>query len=128
MSLSIANLTKRLFRRFTKKPTTSALNRAQLHVTPLEDRTVPSTVTVAALADATEGVSDGTFRFSRDGDTSQPLTIFISVSGASTATPGQDFSPISSQVTFAAQSATADVVVDVTGSLTTMPPANQPRR
>ncbi len=75
-----------------------------------EDRTVPTagSVSVATLADALEGGTDGVVRFSRTGSTSSPLTVNYSVSG--TATSG-DFVALTGTVTFAANAATADVEV-----------------
>jgi hypothetical protein len=71
----------------------------------LEDRTVPSTVTVARIADAAEnGTADGLFRFTRTGDTSAELTVHYQVSGTGTG----DVSPLGTSITFAAGSATAE--------------------
>jgi hypothetical protein len=66
-------------------------------------------VTVALLNDAVEGVSNGAFRFTRTGNTSQSLTATYAVSGS--ATGGTDYTALSGSVTFAANSATADVSV-----------------
>jgi hypothetical protein len=86
----------------------------------LEDRTNPTPViTIMKGADAYEGVSNGSFILSRTDDPnfpiSQSLTVNVSVSGAGTATPGQDYQYITSNVTFAAGSATATVTVNVMG-------------
>ena len=65
-------------------------------------------------------MSNGSFILSRTDDPNHPisqsLTVNVSVSGAGRATPGQDYQFISSQVTFAAGSATATVTVNVMGS------------
>jgi hypothetical protein len=86
-------------------------NRFQPRVEGLEDRTVPSIVTVQALADAHEGGAGGTFRYSRDGDTSQATSISVSYGAGSTATPGSDYSFLPGQVNFAAGSDHTDVTV-----------------
>jgi len=61
--------------------------RRKLEVTPLEDRTVPATVTIESLGDATEGGSNGGFRLTRS-DTSGAQFVSVSLSG--TATHGSD--------------------------------------
>ncbi len=68
-------------------------------------------VTVAKIADGVEGVSDGTFRFSRTGDPSGALTVYYWVGG--TASPDVDYTNLSGEITFAPSSATADLTVDV---------------
>jgi hypothetical protein len=76
----------------------------------LEDRTVPTTVSVAALGDITEGGSYGIVEFSRD-NTSGSLSLSFSLSG--TATNVSDYTlSTSSPITF--PSGVATVNVDVT--------------
>src|SRR5437763_2570004 len=58
-------------------------HRARLCVTALEDRTVPTTVTIAALSDAHEGGSNGAFRLTRS-DTSGSLGVTLTLSGTAT--------------------------------------------
>ncbi|WP_439628180.1 Calx-beta domain-containing protein [Gemmata sp.] len=84
--------------------------RTRLSLTPLEERATPAvTVTVATLAVATESGTTGVFRFTRSGSTAGSLTASFVVSG--TATAGSDFNAITSNVTFAPGSATADKLV-----------------
>lgn len=64
----------------------------------------PPEVSVAALADATEGGANGVFEFTRTGDTGSSLTVQFTLSG--TATVGADY-PGATTVTFAPGSATA---------------------
>ncbi len=66
-------------------------------------------VTVTKIADAFEGGANGMFRFTRTGDISSSLTVNYTVSG--TATSGTDYTALSGSVTFAADEATADVMV-----------------
>lgn len=76
------------------------------------------TITVEKISDAAEGGADGMFRFTRTGDTSQALTINVGIGG--TAEDGVDFATLGSKtmVDFATNSATADLVVDVTDDST----------
>jgi len=70
----------------------------------------PSTVSIAAGADAAEGGADGSFAFHRTGSLTSTLTVNYTVSG--TATAGSDYTGTSMYgVTFAANSATASVVI-----------------
>ncbi|HEY1190329.1 MAG TPA: Calx-beta domain-containing protein [Gemmata sp.] len=55
------------------------------------------------------GGTNGTFRFTRTGDTSGALTVNYTVGG--TATSGTDYTALVGSVTFAADSDTADVAV-----------------
>lgn len=73
-----------------------------------------SEVSVAGLGDIKEGGADGTFRFTRTGDTTDPLTVTYTVvlTGPSMADPGGDYTTLSGSVTFAANAATADVLVE----------------
>ncbi len=79
-------------------------------------------VTLAKLADATEGGATGTFRFTRTGSTAAALTVLVSPAGG-TAIKGTDyaFSPDYTTsgsfraFTIAAGSATLDVTVSATG-------------
>src|SRR5690349_9741186 len=71
--------------------------RAQLNMTPLEDRTVPTAVvTVEKIADVIEGDNTGIFRLTRT-ETSGALNVRIAFSGD--ATPGSDFEPSNTIVT-----------------------------
>lgn len=107
MPLNPLGLMRRLLRRslqrrvFVPKPLLESL----------ENRTVPTTtVTVEAVADATEDGSPGVFRFTRTGDElSQPLTVGYSVGG--TATAGDDYVPLTGSATFAPNESTVDVSV-----------------
>ena len=64
MPLKIASLAKSLLRRFTKPKPTQNTTRFRPMLESCEDRTVPTPViTVAAIADATEGGSAGTVWF-----------------------------------------------------------------
>ncbi len=56
-------------------------------------------VTVEKIADGVEGVSDGTFRFSRTGNPGGALTVYYWVGG--TATPDVDYTNPSGSITFA---------------------------
>ena len=96
MSLGITRLAKNLFRRHVNKSATPARNRARLSVTTLEDRTVPTpVVTIAAIADATEGGASGTFRLTRT-ETAGTLNVGYSPSG--TAGPYTDYTyPLSAR-------------------------------
>jgi hypothetical protein len=70
------------------------------------------TVTITAPdADATEsGLYSGTFRVTRTGDLSQPLTLGLSYSG--TATPGADFEPMPASVVIPAGRADFDITLE----------------
>src|SRR5205807_1780360 len=63
--------------------------RTQLLCDALEDRMVPTTLTIAAVADSHEGGPDGLFRVTRDGDPTDPLTFLVTPSGA--ADPTSDY-------------------------------------
>jgi hypothetical protein len=84
----------------------------------LEDRSVPTVVTVAALADAHEGGAAGAFRFTRD-TTGGTLMVAYTVGG--TATAGSDFTSLFGTVQFADGSSTADVTVTPTDDAQTEP-------
>lgn len=72
----------------------------------------PATVELAHLTDGVEGVSNGSVRFTRSGgDLTAALTIEYLASG--TATSGTDYTALSGTLTFAANSATADLTVTV---------------
>jgi hypothetical protein len=75
-------------------------------------------VTVAKIADATEGSTAGTFRFTRTGSTSAALTVNVSASG--TATAGTDYTAPTT-VTFGVGSATVDYTVTATNDSTSEP-------
>ena len=68
---------------------------------------------MAALLNATEGGTPGTFRFSRTGDISRLLTVSYTVAtvGPGMATPGDDYQTLSGSVTLGAGSQYADVPV-----------------
>jgi Calx-beta domain len=74
----------------------------------LHDNDTP-VVTVAKIADATEGGTAGTFRFTRSGSTYSSLTANFTVSG--TATSVTDFTALGTSVTFTYGQATADVTL-----------------
>ncbi len=69
-------------------------------------------VSVAKIADAAEGGANGTLQFTRTGDLSSSLTANFTVGG--TATSGTDYTSLGTTVTFAANSAIANVTVAVT--------------
>jgi hypothetical protein len=75
-------------------------------------------VTVAKIADATEGGAAGTFRFTRTGSTSAALTVNVSASG--TATAGTDYTAPTT-VTFGVGNATVDYTVAATNDTASEP-------
>jgi hypothetical protein len=75
----------------------------------VEGNTILPAVTVAKVADAAEGGTAGTLRFTRTGSTSAALTVSYTVTGSATA--GTDYTALTGTVTFAASAATADVTV-----------------
>ena len=75
-----------------------------------DDETLPTVTVTATDNTATEaGPTTGTFTVSRTGSTSGALTVYYAVSG--TATSGSDYNSISSSVTIAAGSTTANITV-----------------
>jgi hypothetical protein len=80
---------------------------------------MPLTVSVAWVADGTEGAGNGTFRFYRNGDLSDPLTVTFAVGGS--ATSGNDFAALSDSVTFLADEVTVDLTVTVTNDASIEP-------
>jgi hypothetical protein len=92
---------------------------SRLEVNQLEDRTVPSTVTIAANGDATEGGSSGSFRVSRDDSPPSSLSVNIIISGS--ATPGADYSFITSTATIPANQSYVDVTVTPVNDSTAEP-------
>ncbi|MBN9121029.1 MAG: hypothetical protein J0I06_18075, partial [Planctomycetes bacterium] len=66
-------------------------------------------VSVSKIADATEGGTAGTFRFTRIGDLSSALVVNYSVGG--TAAAGTDFAALGGSAAFAARASTVDVMV-----------------
>ena len=58
---------------------------------------------------ASESGDTGTFTFTRTGDVTAPLAVTIELSGS--ATPGFDYTPLSTTVNFLAGQATATVTV-----------------
>jgi hypothetical protein len=78
----------------------------------ISDTTTPLVSVEAFDSTASETPIDtGTFRFTRTGSTAAALTVAYTVNGTSTAAAGTDYTPLSLSVTFAAGSATADVMV-----------------
>jgi hypothetical protein len=79
------------------------------------DDDVLAEITVAATeptaGEPTTGEGTGTFTFTRSGYTASALTVNYTVGG--TAASGADYTPIGTEVTFAAGSATATVTVSV---------------
>ncbi len=72
-------------------------------------------VSVAGLGNIKEGEADGVFRFTRTGDTTDPLTVtytVVTVGPSMADDRGTDYTTLSGTVTFAASSATADVLVE----------------
>lgn len=66
-------------------------------------------VSVAKIDDAVEGGATGKFRLTRLGNLSSALTVNVSTGG--TATSGTDYTVLATTITFAANSATADVTL-----------------
>ena len=78
----------------------------------ISDTTTPLVSVEAFDSTASETPIDtGTFRFTRTGSTAAALTVAYTVDATSTAVAGTDYTPLSLSVTFAAGSATADVMV-----------------
>jgi hypothetical protein len=70
----------------------------------------PPSVTVTATSPiATEGDVKSTFTFTRMGSTASSLTVFYNVNG--TATPGSDYAPFGTSVTFPAGASTVTKTV-----------------
>ena len=69
------------------------------------------TVTIAPTVNAAEPGTDGEFTLTRDGSTTNPLTVTYTVTG--TAMPGADYVAPPGTVTFLADEATATVAVAV---------------
>src|SRR5436309_3362079 len=65
----------------------------QLNIESLEDRVVPSVVTIAQIQNGSEDGYDGIFRVSRN-DTADSLTVTYAVDSSSTAISGTDFSTL----------------------------------
>ena len=64
-----------------------------------------------------EGCDGGFIRFTRVGDDSQPLIVNYTIGGGSSATPGEDYEPLSGTVTIPAGQSTIDIPVDVFSDL-----------
>jgi len=89
-----------------KKP-----NFTRLLVEVLEDRIVPSTVTVANIQDGSESGTNGIFRVSR-GDSACNLVVYYTFDAdSSTATSTVDFSAFADSVTILAGNTSADINV-----------------
>ncbi|GCA85153.1 bifunctional hemolysin/adenylate cyclase [Microcystis aeruginosa NIES-2522] len=79
--------------------------------------TLPSiTLTVSPASVTEDGTANLIYTFTRTGSTTSALTVNYSISG--TATNGTDYASIPTSVTFAANSATATVIVDPTADTT----------
>ncbi len=91
-----------------------------LQILDVSDFTNPSTSTVTLAVSPSSVTEDGTanmvYTFTRSGVTTNPLTVNYTVGG--TATNGTDYTSIPTSVTFAANSATATVIVDPTADTT----------
>ncbi|NCT46097.1 MAG: endo-1,3-1,4-beta-glycanase ExsH, partial [Microcystis aeruginosa G11-09] len=85
-----------------------------LQILDVSDFTNPSTSTVTLAVSPSSVTEDGTtnlvYTFTRSGVTTNPLTVNYTIGG--TATNGTDYTSIPTSVTFAANSATATVIVD----------------
>jgi hypothetical protein len=94
-----------------------------LQILDVSDFTNPSTSTVTLAVSPSSVTEDGTanmvYTFTRSGVTTNPLTVNYTVGG--TATNGTDYTSIPTSVTFAANSATATVIVDPTADTTVEP-------
>ncbi len=77
----------------------------------IADNEVPPVVTVAPLdaIGSEPGTNTASFRFTRTGGTTQPLTVTYTIGG--TATNGADYSTVGTAVTFAIGSTTVDRVI-----------------
>jgi len=93
--------------------TISSSDRAEVTISDNESLLQPMRISVAALSNAGEGSGGatvpGTFRFSRTGNLSTPVTVGYSIQG--TATAGADYAALSGSVSFAANQSEADVTV-----------------
>ncbi|WP_287698946.1 Calx-beta domain-containing protein, partial [Microcystis sp. M046S2] len=91
-----------------------------LQILDVSDFTNPSTSTVTLAVSPSSVTEDGTtnlvYTFTRSGVTTNPLTVNYTIGG--TATNGTDYTSIPTSVTFAANSATATVIVDPTADTT----------
>jgi hypothetical protein len=79
-------------------------------------QSIPSTVVITApIGEATKGGDNGTFQITRlDGDTVDPLTVYVSIVG--TAVAGQDYQAISGAITIPANQQSVAVSVIPTAS------------
>ena len=83
-----ADLVRDLFHR--PAPRRTDHNRFRPTLEPVEDRITPTpTVTIQAIADGEEGISDAVSQLTRTGPTDSELTVMLSLSG--TATPDEDY-------------------------------------
>ncbi|NCR29182.1 MAG: hypothetical protein GPJ25_24040 [Microcystis aeruginosa LE13-04] len=91
-----------------------------LQILDVSDFTNPSTSTVTLAVSPSSVTEDGTanmvYTFTRSGVTTNALTVNYTIGG--TATNGTDYTSIPTSVTFAANSATATVIVDPTADTT----------
>ncbi|MCZ8242017.1 MAG: hypothetical protein O9323_09605, partial [Microcystis sp. LE19-131.1A] len=91
-----------------------------LQILDVSDFTNPSTSTVTLAVSPSSVTEDGTanmvYTFTRSGVTTNPLTVNYTIGG--TATNGTDYTSIPTSVTFAANSATATLIVDPTADTT----------
>jgi Ca2+-binding RTX toxin-like protein len=82
-----------------------------------DDVTLPSiTLAVSPTSVTEDGTTNLVYTFTRSGVTTNPLTVNYTIGG--TATNGTDYTSIPTSVTFAANSATATVIVDPTADTT----------
>jgi Ca2+-binding RTX toxin-like protein len=85
-----------------------------------DDVTLPSITLAVSPSSVTEdGTTNLVYTFTRSGVTTNPLTVNYTIGG--TATNGTDYTSIPTSVTFAANSATATVIVDPTADTTVEP-------
>ncbi|NCT54129.1 MAG: endo-1,3-1,4-beta-glycanase ExsH, partial [Microcystis aeruginosa G13-03] len=91
-----------------------------LKIIDVSDFTNPSTSTVSLAVSPSSVTEDGTanmvYTFTRSGVTTNALTVNYTIGG--TATNGTDYTSIPTSVTFAANSATATLIVDPTADTT----------
>jgi hypothetical protein len=105
----MSDVSRCLFRRFTKKAATVPSNRARLNLTTLEDRTTPTAeVSITATAPNVGEGSSGSFQVTRS-DTTGHLSVNFSLSG--TATFGSDYNSNSSPVLFGPGVATVGIFI-----------------
>jgi hypothetical protein len=112
MPLRLSDLTRRLFRRFTKPATNKpSAKRFRPMLEACEERTVPSTVNVVSLGQVIEGGA-GAFRISRDSPGPSSLAVNFTVGGS--ATSGSDYTSPGTSATIPAFALYVDVPVSAT--------------